>query len=302
MKLDTRMPVTNLQPRPGIGRRLIGLYQLSHPLPTAMWVVAITLFSLVAAAAAHRPPQIWKLLLVMVGIGCAYTAIGAANDYFDQELDAKRTDKPIPQGLVTPGHAIALAVATTVGVVAAFASLGLVPLLLGLLIEGMGMSYNVGLKRTIASGLVFAVWFPIIPFLAWTVFGVWQPFLPWLVVAGAALGIEINVSNTVPDLEDDIPQGVRGLAHTLGLQRSLALTWIVPIALVTLFWILDLTGRVPAHPVGLAVATVAAVASTAAAAALVARRPIRSRLRSAFIIQTVGALVLAASWMAAAAL
>jgi predicted acyl esterase len=50
----------------------------------------------------------------------------------------------------------------------------------------------------------------------WAVFGHRQSFLPWLVPVGAVLGVAMNIANTLPDLENDLAGGVRGLPTAWG--------------------------------------------------------------------------------------
>lgn len=267
-----------------------------------MFVVAVGLFSFVAAAAAHHTVDVLRLVFLLAGVACAFSAVGAANDYCDRELDfPSRTDKPLVQGLVTPSHAVALACVATAAMIVLLAPLGLLTLVLAIVIEALGMAYNVWLKRTPASGIPMAAWFPLIPLLAWSVFGRWQAFLPWLFPVGAALGLEMNVANTLPDLDDDLKHGVHGLAHTLGKRGAFAFAWGMPVLVVGLLWTLALTGAVPTHLPGLIVATVAGLGSTAVAAALVIVNPGRASLRRAFIVQAWGAVALGTGWLASVA-
>jgi 4-hydroxybenzoate polyprenyltransferase len=280
---------------------LLGLLLLAHPVPTAMFVVTLAALAVVAALAAHRVVDPSRLVFLLTGVACAYVAIGAANDYFDRELDApSRDDKPIVQGLVTPVDAATLASTATLGVVALLAPLGALAVLFALTIEALGMAYNTGLKRTPASGAVVAASFPFLALLAWNVFGRWQAFLPWLFLIGFALGVEMNVANTLPDFEEDAARGVQSLAHALGMRRALAFTRATPVAVLTLMWALNLSGAVPAHPAGMTLASVAALGSTAVAA-MVSRSSHRSSLRRAFIVQAWGALTMVTAWLAAVA-
>jgi 4-hydroxybenzoate polyprenyltransferase len=267
-----------------------------------MYVVAVGVFSWLAAIAAHHTLQPARLALVLAGVACAQIAIGATNDYCDRELDAlSRPDKPIVRGLITPRHAIRLAGFASLGLLLLMTPLGLAALILGLFVEGLGLAYDLGLKGTPASALLYAVYFPLIPLLAWVVFGRWQSFLPWLLPLGALLGVAMNIANSLPDLQDDLARGVRGLPHVLGMRRGLAVAWALPLAALALVWALDLSGVVPGHVPGMVAATVAAVLSVGLAAALFARRPRPATLRLTFIIQALGVVGLSTGWLAAVA-
>jgi 4-hydroxybenzoate polyprenyltransferase len=293
---------TTAAARPGIGGRALGLLLVTHPLPSALYVLAVGLFSWLAALAAHRPLDPATLARVLVAVACAQAAIGATNDYCDRALDlASRPSKPLVRGLLTTDQALGLAVVCSAAVLLLLPPLGLVALVLGLLVEGLGLAYDLGLKRTPASALLYAVYFPLIPLLAWAVFGRWQPFLPWVLPLGAALGIAMNVANSLPDLEADAAQGVRGLPHLLGPRRGLAVAWAAPPAALTLLWALDLSGAVPAHTPAMLLATAATILSVGAAVALYARNPRPPTLRLTFLIQALGVVALGTGWLAATA-
>ncbi len=282
--------------------RPLGFLLVTHPIPSAMYVVAVGLFSWLAAVAAHRPLDPGDLARVLIGMGCAQAAIGATNDYCDREHDAiGQPSKPIVRGLVTPDQALGLAVVCSGALLLLITPLGLVPLVLGLLVEGIGLAYDLGFKGTPVSGLLYAVYFPLIPLLAWAVFGRWQPFLPWVLPLGGALGIAMNVANSLPDLDTDAAQEVQGLPHLLGLRRGLAVAWSTPPAALALLWLLSVIGVVPAHRGAMLIATAATVLSVALAIGLYVWRPQPATLRLTFIVQALGVVGLATAGLAAVA-
>jgi 4-hydroxybenzoate polyprenyltransferase len=299
MAASTAIPPQRLR---ALARRAYGLLLVTHPVPSAAYVVAVGIFAWLAALAAHRSLDPGALARVLVAMGGAQAAIGATNDLFDQPLDTpSRPEKPLVRGLIAPEHALVVAIIGSAALLLLITPLGLAALLLGLLVEGLGLAYDFGLKRTPWSGFLYAVYFPLIPLLAWVVFGRWQPFLPWIVPLGAALGVAMNVANSLPDLDADMAHGLRGLPHLLGLRRGLLVTWIIPPAMMALLWLLDLTRAVPARPAGMWIASLFAVASTAAAWWLYRLQPTSSMLRTTFYIQAVGVVGLGAAWLAAAA-
>jgi 4-hydroxybenzoate polyprenyltransferase len=285
-----------------IARHAYGLLRVTHPVPSLAYVVAVGIFAALAALAAHRSLDVATLARVLLAMAGAQAAIGATNDLCDQSLDAlSRPEKPLVRGLIEPKHALLVALTGSAAVVLLLPALGLPALLLGLLVEGLGLAYDFGLKRTPWSGLLYAVYFPLIPLLAWTVFGRWQTFLPWLVPLGAALGLAMNVSNSLPDLEADLAHGVRGLPHLLGVRRGLLLTWLTPPLVAALLWLLDLSHVVPARPVGMWIAAAFAFAAPLASWMLYRARPVARTLRATFYIQALGVVGLGAAWLAAVA-
>jgi geranylgeranylglycerol-phosphate geranylgeranyltransferase len=294
------VPATQAVPLP---QRALGLLLVTHPIPSSLYVVAVALFSLLAARASHRPLDPLLLARVLAGVACTQIAIGTLNDYRDRALDAlSKPAKPLVRGLITPRMAlIQVGVATLLALVL-FAPLGPLPLLLGALIEGLGVAYDLWFKGTIVSGLLYAVYFPLIPLLAWAVFGRYQPFLPWILPFGAALGVAMNVANSLPDLEDDLAAGVQGLPHLLGLRRGIALAWITPPVVAGALMALSALNIVPARSPGLALAVAAALLSALLPLALYARHPSPETLRTTFYVQALGVVVLATAWFAAVAL
>lgn len=283
-------------------RHARGLLLVTHPVPSALYVVATLFCALIAAAAAHRPLAPGTLALALLCVACAQIAVGSFNDYCDRELDAKgQRKKPLVQGLIAPWEAVALGVAASVVVLVCGVLLGPVALVLAALIEGLGLAYDFRYKGTPVSGLLFAVYFPLFPFLAWDLFGRWQPFLPWLLPLGAALGIAMNVANSLPDLEDDLAAGVRGLPHVIGFRRGLLVAWGTPLAVLAVIWALNLTGAVPARLIPLLAGTLAVAASVAAAMALYRRRAEPATLRLTFTLQALGMLGMVGGWLAAVA-
>jgi 4-hydroxybenzoate polyprenyltransferase len=298
-----RTPPVRAKDEPGLGRHLLGLLLVTHPLPSALYVAMTAFLCFVAAAAAHRQLAPLALASALIAVACAQIAVGAFNDYCDRALDAAagRADKPIVRGDVAPQEAVGLGIGATIVVALTFLSLGPIAFVLGLLIEGLGLAYDVRFKGTPVSAVLFAVYFPLFPLLAWAVFGRWQPFLPWLLPCGALLGIAMNVANTLPDLEADSAAGVRGLPHLLGFRRGLLVAWAAPVAVLAGMLLLALIGLVPAHAAGMIVAAAGALLSMALAYVLYRQRPQPATLRLTFIIQALGVLTLAGGWIAAVA-
>lgn len=293
---------TNGRTPVGVLRHLQGLVLVTHPLPSAMYIVVTGFLCYVAAAAAHRSVGVLPLALVLLAVACAQIAVGSLNDYCDRALDAAAArNKPIVRGMIAAREALVLVALGSIVVVVAGALLGPLALLLCLLIEGLGLAYDLRYKGTVMSALLFAAYFPLFPLLAWVVFGRWQPFLPWLLPIGAVLGIAMNVANTLPDLEADRAAGIRGLPHLLGLRRGLLVAWGVPPLVAATIAILHATGVVPAHVPALLLALAAGIVPSLIAAAAYARRPVPATLRATFLVQGLGVIVLAGAWIAAVA-
>ena len=284
-------------------RRAAGLVLVAQPIPSAVAAASVGFFALVAAAASHAPPDPGKLVRLVAAILFCQFAIGAVNDYHDVAVDATTTRlKPIVRGWISRSDALVVAGVATAVALACAASLGLPTAALIVVVEVLGLAYDLRFKGTAMSAVLYSIGFPLSPLLAWTVFGHYQPFLPWILPFGVALGLAMNIANSLPDLEADRQAGVRGLPHLLGMRRGLVLALITPPLAALVMLALSLVRWVPAHPLGLLVAILAGLLAALVPLILYLLRPTPSILRTNFYIQALGVIALATAWFAAVAL
>ena len=188
------------------------LLRAAHPEPTA----AVTALATAVAASAGRSAS--GCLLVAATVLTGQLSIGWSNDVIDARRDvaAGRRDKPIAAGEISSRTvAAACAVALALCIPLSFAN-GWRAGLVHLLVVAGGWAYNLGLKRTVFSFVPYAVSFGALPaFLALGLDGHPLP-QPWVVLAGALLGVGAHFLNVVPDIQDDLDAGVRGLPQRLG--------------------------------------------------------------------------------------
>ena len=296
----SQAPVIRRGPRFSLPQRIAGFARLAHGAPVAMYMLLMVALAPIAALSSQRPLAGEALIRLVLAMGFAQAAIGVLNDYRDRALDAaSKPQKPLVRGTVQPGEALALVVVLPGLALLAAQPFGVPAVLILAAIMTLGFAYDLGFKGTPVSALLFALHFPLLPLFVWAALGAWRPFLPWILPIGAALGIAMNIANSLPDLDEDIAAGVRGLPHLLGLRRGLALVWAIPLALTLLIWLLHLTGLARGHLIWLALATLAAIGSTAAAILLYRRKPDAATLKGAFYLQAFGALAFAACWFVA---
>jgi 4-hydroxybenzoate polyprenyltransferase len=265
-----------------------------------MYMLLMALLAPIAAFSAHQALAGDAVVRLVLAMGCAQAAIGILNDYCDRALDAaSKPRKPLVRGTVQPGEALALVVILTGLAILIAQSFGLAAALVLCAIMALGFAYDLRFKGTWVSAVLFALHFPLLPIFVWVALGAWQPFLPWILPLGAALGIAMNIANSLPDLEDDIASGVHGLPHVLGLRRDLALVWGIPVALSLLIWLLNLTRLVPGAPVWLFLATFVAIGTTALTILLYRRKPDAATLKVNFYLQAFSAMAFSACWLIA---
>jgi 4-hydroxybenzoate polyprenyltransferase len=233
----------------------------SHPVPC----LAVTvLASLLAAQAA---PHGTGPVLVVPAMLAGQLSVGWSNDALDAERDAAahRADKPIAMGQISKrtvwiAACIALAASLAMALAINLATTGFL-----LVILGASWAYNLGLKSTLWSGLLYAAGAASIPaFATATLPG--HP-LPrwWVTIAAAALGLGAHFANVLPDLTDDRLAGVHGLPQRVALRWGSAAVRAVAICLLLLASAAVLAAAIPGRRgvaiAGLVIACLLAVVS-----------------------------------------
>ena len=235
----------------------------THLGPTLAVTTVATLLAVAAGVSG------WRTALVCAAVLAGQASIGWSNDWLDADRDraVARADKPVVQGTVRPAVLRSAAVVAVLLAVVLSLLLGVVPGGLLLVLVASGWAYNLGLKRTPASGVPYAVGFGALP-AGVVAAAPGTPLAPWwLVTAGAALGTAAHLANVAPDLEDDLATGVRGLPHRIGARAS-AVTGALVLGAASLLLVLGPDGpptRAGWLGLGLAVpaVAVAALAGTA---------------------------------------
>jgi len=225
---------------------LRGYFLLSHPGPVFIHIIGVTVFTLLAA----WPRPLWGIIVLVI---TAHTAmqisIAMINDYCDRDLDAvSKPEKPIPRGLVSPHEALIAGLLMIVVMVLLLLPLNPLALIISLVYLTLGQAYNLGLKSTPLSGIVFALAMPLIPLYAFAGVGRVLPFLFWLVPVGFLLGVALNLANSLTDLEEDSAYGAKTLAVVLGVKGSFRACHLLLLAGAALIALLMVLHIVPAAP------------------------------------------------------
>lgn len=252
-----------------------GLARSCHPGPT----VAVT--ALATLLAASRDLDAGGVALVGAAVLTGQLSIGWGNDLLDRHRDRAvgRTDKPLATGELTAPvarAAVALALAATLALSLAT---GLLAGLVHLVGVAAGWAYDLGAKATAWSWLPYAVAFGALP--AFVVLAGPEPATTpwWLPVGGALLGVGAHLLNALPDLDDDLATGVRGLPHRLGARRA-AVAAVTALLAATVVVALGAAGAAPWLRVG---AVVVAAALVALALTTRGRTPFRAAIGIAAI-------------------
>ena len=223
----------------------LGFYLLSHPVPVMFHILAVTVFTLLAA----WPHFAWSIIALVIAAHAAMQiSIAMLNDYCDRRLDAaSKPGKPIPRGLIHAREALISGFVMIAIMLILLIQLPLLALLVSLCYLVLGQAYNLGLKSTPFSGIVFALAMPLIPLYAFAGIGRVPYVLFWLIPTGFLLGIALNLANSLPDIEQDAANGAKTLAVVLGVKRSFAVCQSMIVLAAALIGILQITGLVPAR-------------------------------------------------------
>jgi len=253
------------------------LVRACHPEPTA----AVTAVSAALAASVGR--GVAGTVATAAAVLAGQLSVGWMNDYLDRDRDVRsgRGDKPVATGVLDPAVLRAATAVAAVAVVPLSLLSGLFAGSLHLLAVVSAWAYNLRLKATALSVLPYAASFGLLPaFITAGLPG--RPVVGWLVAAGALLGAGAHFANVLPDIEDDLRTGVRGLPHRLGPGRSRVAAAVLLVAASVV-----LAVGPPGPPGVLGVGAVAVAVVCGCGAALLGRRP---GSRAAFL----GVLVVAA--------
>src|SRR6266852_2556550 len=274
---------------------ILGLFLLSHPGPVLLHIIAVTLFALLAA----WPHFAWGIIALVVAAHAAMQlSIAMLNDYCDRQLDAEsKPGKPIPRGLVRPVEALFCGLLLIVVMVLLLLPLHRLALLISLCYLALGQGYNLGLKSTPLSGIVFALAMPLIPLYAFAGIGRPLSIVFWLVPTGFLLGVALNLANSLPDLEEDAAHGARTLAVVLGVRRSFAVCQFMIVLCAVLIGILKITGIVPAQSwIILSILILTCLAVEAMLLFFSPEKPVETR-KTYFYLVALTCILLAGGWL-----
>jgi len=209
--------------------RMRALVIASHPGPS----LAITAMATVLAAEAA--PTGFGPVLVAPAMLAGQLSVGWSNDACDAARDvaAGRTDKPVARGEISVRSLWVAAVVSVVAALAMAAAISLLTMAILALLVGAAWAYNLGLKSTPWSGVMYLLGFgPLPAYAASTLPG--QPAARfWVCVAAGLVGLGAHFVNVLPDLGADLSSGVRGLPQLVaarwgpGAARAAALVLLL---------------------------------------------------------------------------
>lgn len=176
--------------------------------------VAVTV--LVALLAGAQGLGVGMAVLVVAAVLAGQLSIGWSNDLVDLARDrsAGRDDKPLVTGEVSLRAVQAACGTAVLATVVLSLAVGVAAGLVHLACVACGWAYNLGLKATAWSWLPYAVAFGGLTLFVALADGSTPPW--WWPVGAGLLGVGAHLVNVLPDVDDDLATGVRGLPHRLG--------------------------------------------------------------------------------------
>ncbi len=189
-----------------------GLLGSAHLGPT----VAVTVLVALLSGARGLPGA--TTMLVVPAVLAGQLSIGWSNDLIDLARDRStgREDKPLVREEGTVRAVQVACAGAVVSTVVLSLAVGLAAGLVHLACVACGWAYNLGLKSTVWSWLPYAAAFGGLTFFV-ALADTSAAAPPWWWPVGAGLlGVGAHLVNVLPDVEDDLATGVRGLPHRLG--------------------------------------------------------------------------------------
>ena len=189
---------------------MIPLLRAAHVQPA----VAVTAMTTALAVSAGRG---WSSVWVALALLSGQLFVGWSNDWLDRDRDRRggRTDKPVAAGEVPASRVGAAALLALAACVPLSLAIGVRPGLVHLAAVASAGLYNLRLKATVASPLPYAFSFGSLAYVV-------APSPPaWAPLAAALLGTGAHFVNTLPDQENDLREGIRGLPQRIGRTPSL---------------------------------------------------------------------------------
>jgi len=269
------------------GSRLRSLLFLTHPGPSILVTATFVAIATLAGRAAPSATLAVRLVFVMLPI---QFAIGIANDVFDRRDDAVgKPYKPLVRGVVPWQAAAAVAAMLSVVGLAVAATINFPTLALSAGGLAAGLAYDVGLRRTLLSGVPWAAGFTLLPLAAFAAAGKLSARLAILIPLAVLLAVALHLANAAPDIAADRAGRRTSLAVLVGPVWSRRIA-IAGVALVTAI------AASLAAPLG---QDVRWVAGAAGLVAIVVAAVSLLRMERPFPALAIGSAVLAITWLAA---
>jgi 4-hydroxybenzoate polyprenyltransferase len=268
------------------GGRIRSLVFLGHPGPS---ILVTVVFFAIAGLAGRAVPDATRILQLAGTMLPIQLCIGVINDVVDLPADAvAQPYKPLVRGVLRRSTAAWIgAILGAIGLGVA-ATINLATFGLGVAALGAGLSYDLGLRRTVLSWVPWWGGMAVLPLMAYASAGSIPSTLLVVIPLAALIAIGLQVANAQPDIETDREAGVASFPVLIGTRTA---RWAGPVALAAA-GVLALALAGPLHQAGaLFFAGIAVFACGVLAT-------VATRSQRPFSILAVATAVFAVTWLA----
>lgn len=199
---------------------------LGHPGPSVLVSLVFVALAGLAGRSVPDPTRIVQLVGTMLPI---QLCIGVINDVVDLPADTvAQPYKPLVRGVL--GRSTAAGVGVTLGAIGLVvaATINLATLGFGAAALGAGLTYDLGLRRTVLSWVPWWGGMAVLPLMAYASAGSIPSRLFVLVPLAALIALGLHLANALPDIDADRAAGVRSLPVIVGVAVA---RWAAPAAL-----------------------------------------------------------------------
>jgi 4-hydroxybenzoate polyprenyltransferase len=203
--------------------------------------------------------------LRLVLLGCAMLAgqlsVGLSNDWLDAARDSasQRTDKPIAQDRISAAAVRNAAWACATAMIVLEIALGWRAATALTSCVGLAWAYNLGLKRSVVSTLLYILSFGLLPLIATLSLPSPRVASLWALGVAALFGIAGQFANALPDLDADRSNRVLSLPQRIGPTGSRIVTYAALVGASTVEFIGTRELAFPPAVIGLGTSFLAAI-------------------------------------------
>ena len=245
-------------------------------------------FVALAALAERGAPDATRILQLVGTMLPIQLCIGVINDVVDLPADAvAQPYKPLVRGVVRRSTAAWIGVVLGAIGLASAATINLGTLGLGAAALAAGLSYDLGLRRTVLSWVPWWAGMAVLPLASYASAGAIPSRLLVLIPLSALFAIGLQVANALPDIHTDRAAGVQSLPVRVGRNAS---RWVAPAA-VGAAGVLAAALAGPLHQIGVLFFGGIAVLGCGVVAV------VATRARRPFPILAIATAVFAVTWL-----
>lgn len=200
------------------GGRFRSLVFLGHPGPSVLVTLVLVAIAGLAGRRVPDPARIAQLVGTMLPI---QLSIGVINDVVDLPADAvAQPYKPLVRGVIGRGTAAWAGVVLGIGGLAVAATINLATLGCAAGALGAGLSYDLGLRRTVLSVVPWWAGMAILPLTGYASTGAIPSRLLALIPLSGLVALGLHLANALPDIEADRRAGLRSLPVVVGVSGA----------------------------------------------------------------------------------